>query len=334
MTTPPLRAGLKRIAGCVLVLLTAALMPRAASAQSEDEAAARVLFNEGRQLVKAGKYEEACGKLEAARELYASPGILLNLADCHERINRTASAWTEFGDAADAAARAGRTSDEAEAKRRQATIQSRLSLLAIVVDHAPAGAVMRRDGTAIDRSAWSTPVPVDPGEHNITMEASGYRAWSTKVTVHDPGKTETVRIPALEGPALASAASPPSPSAWAPAGGGSSAAPPASMEAMPAARGTGQRVAGWAVGGVGVAAMAASGVLAIVARAKYTSAADEQTGRHNDSVAAGHLADIATGVLIGGGAAALTGVVLLVTTPKAQITVGTTGTALVLSGRF
>jgi hypothetical protein len=336
MMNPTLRA---RIAGCALVLLAGALAPRTASAQSEDEAAARVLFNEGRQLVKAGKYEEACGKLEAARKLYASPGVLLNVADCHERINRTASAWTEFGDAADAAARAGRSSDEAEAKRRQAAIQGRLTLLAIVVDHAPDGATVRRDGTPIDRSAWGTPVPVDPGEHNITMEASGYRPWSAKVTATQPGKTETVRIPTLEpvpsAPASAgttASAAPPAESTGAGAGGSTASPPPS--DTRRSSPGAGQRAAGWAVGGVGVAAMAASGVLAIVARSKYSSAQDEKVNRHDDSVAAGHIADIATAVLIGGGVATAVGAVLLITAPKAQVTVGTTGTALVLSGRF
>jgi hypothetical protein len=258
--------------------------------------------------------------------------VLLNLADCHERINRTASAWTEFGDAADAAARAGRSTDEAEAKRRQATIQSRLSLLAIVAEHAPEDALLRRDGATIDRSAWGTAVPVDPGVHEITMEASGYRAWSMKVTVSDPGKTETVRVPALD-PVPSATAAPPSTNPT--TGSGGSGAPPPPPDLVPSS-GTGQRVAGWTVGGVGVAAMAASGVLAVVAREKYSAAESDSSpsAKHSGSVDAGHFADIATGVLIAGGVATLTGVVLLLTVPKTQIKVGTTGTTLLLSGRF
>ena len=61
-----------------------------ARAQAEDQAAARALFDEGRALMKAGQYADACPKLEAARRLFTSAGILLNLADCHEKIGRTA----------------------------------------------------------------------------------------------------------------------------------------------------------------------------------------------------------------------------------------------------
>jgi hypothetical protein len=321
---------LRVVAASALVLLASGPIPREAHAQSENEAAARVLFNQGRDLMKAGKLQEACGKLEAARKLYASPGVLLNLADCHEQIDRTASAWTEFGDAADAAQRANRPRDEAEAKRRQAAIQSRLSLLAVMVDHAPDNAVLKRDGTAIDRSAWGTAVPVDPGMHEVTMEAPGYRAWSTQVTVRDPGKTETVRIPALESVAPVAAAPPPPEATPAPAPG----VGPLTAPSAPAAPGSAQRIAGWTVGGIGVAAMAASGVLAIVARSKYSSAVDEGAGRNSDSIAAGQLADAATWTLIAGGVVAVTGVVLVFTAPKAQVTVGTTGTTLVLSGQF
>jgi hypothetical protein len=326
---------LRRTVGA-LALLASVAIPRTASAQSEDEAAARVLFNEGRRLVKLGHYDEACGKFDAARKLYASPGVLLNLADCHERINRTASAWTEFGDAADSAARAGRSSDEAEAKRRQAALQDHLSLLTIVVEHAPGNAVVRRDGAAIDRSAWGTPIPVDPGVHNVTVEASGYRAWATRVTVSEAGKTVTAEVPPLE--PVAPASTPPIPAGTEkkpPQGGEASPAIGPSAGPIPAPGGAGQRAAGWAVGGIGVAGMAASGVIALVARSKFSSAeSSDVAGRHAESVQAGHLADIATVALAVGGAATLTGIVLLVTAPKAQITVGTTGTALVLSGRF
>ena len=331
--TPPTVRTRRRIARGAPALLAGALLallPHAAFAQSQDEAGARALFNEGRQLVKAGHYDEACGKFDAARKLYTSAGILLNLADCHERINRTASAWTEFGDAADTATRDGRAGDAVEAKRRQAALQGRLSLLAIVFEHAPDGAIVHRDGTLVDRAASGTPIPVDPGVHSVTVEASGYRPWTTKVTVTEPGKTVTTQVPELEAVAPASTPVAPSspespPSTPAPRAAGTTTAPPPS----------GQRVAGWTVGGVGVAAMAASGVLAIVARTKYSSAeASDAAGRHDDSVQAGRLADIATAALAIGAVTTVTGVVLLVTAPKAQITVGTTGTTLLLSGRF
>lgn len=168
------------------------------AAQSQDEAGARALFNEGRALEKAGRYEEACQKLEAARRLYASPGVLLNLADCHEHLNRTASAWTEFGDATVAASNAGRPKEEAEAKRRQAELEGRLSRLSLRVSGPTSDEVIRRDGAVIDRVAWDSAIPVDPGTHVIEATGSGRSPWSTSVEVGDPGKTVVVEVPELD----------------------------------------------------------------------------------------------------------------------------------------
>ena len=81
--------------------------------------------------MKAGHYPEACPKLEAARKLYTSAGIFLNLADCHEKIGRVASAWTEFGEAAAVAKRTNRDDDAEEATRRQAALEPSLPRLTL-----------------------------------------------------------------------------------------------------------------------------------------------------------------------------------------------------------
>ena len=129
----------------VLCLVLSSGFARAQPA--EDQAAARSLFDEGRTLLKAGKYGGACPKLEAAAKLYSSPGILLNLGDCYEKSGRTASAWTEFGESAAAADRAGRSDQSAEAKRRQAAVEPRLSRLTVHVAHELPGLTVSRDGS-------------------------------------------------------------------------------------------------------------------------------------------------------------------------------------------
>src|SRR5262249_13453831 len=111
----------RTIAAACLVAVSA--IATGARAQSEDQAAARVLFDEGRRLLKAGQYADACPKLEAAKQLHISAGILLNLADCYEKLGRTASAWTQFGEAAAVAKRTNRGEDAQEARRRQAVLE-------------------------------------------------------------------------------------------------------------------------------------------------------------------------------------------------------------------
>src|SRR5262249_12581297 len=154
-------------------------------------------------------YAEACPKLQAAAKLYAGSGVLLNLGDCYEHAGRTASAWTEFREAAYAATGAGRADDLAEANRRQAALEPRLSRLTIRVAHGAPDLVVRRDGKVVDVAAWGTALPVDPGAHALSAEASGRAPWSASVSVTEPGATVVVDVPELA-PA-ASSSSPPAP---------------------------------------------------------------------------------------------------------------------------
>jgi hypothetical protein len=179
------------------VLLAATSISPVASGQVGDEAAARSLFDEGRKLLRAGDYAEACPKLEAAAQLHVSGGILLNLADCHEKVGRTASAWTEFGDAAAAAARINRKDQVAEARRRQAALEPKLTRLTVRVVHQQTGLVVKRDGVELAEAAWGSAIPVDPGTHAIQAEAPGRESWTTSVTVPTPGQTISVDVTEL-----------------------------------------------------------------------------------------------------------------------------------------
>ena len=51
----------------LMILLASLTSAAVARAQAEDQAAARVMFEQGRELMKAGQYAAACPKLEAAR---------------------------------------------------------------------------------------------------------------------------------------------------------------------------------------------------------------------------------------------------------------------------
>jgi hypothetical protein len=177
--------------------LTSSALPSRALAQAEDQAGARALFAEGKRLMKAGKYAEACPKLEAAQKLYSSAGILLNLGDCYEKIGRTASAWTRFGEAASVATRSNRSDDADEARRRQESLEPALVRLVIRVPSPVSGLVVTRDGVVLDEAIWGTSLPVDPGDHLVRAEAPGYEPWSTSVSLTKRGDTITVKVPKL-----------------------------------------------------------------------------------------------------------------------------------------
>jgi len=226
-----------------------------AHAQAQDQAAARTLFEDGRRLLKDGKYEEACRTLEAASKLYASPGILLNLGDCYDKLGRSASAWTEFGEAAAIAARTRRNDQVSEAKRRQAAVEPKLTRLTIRVTGEVTGLTITRDQTDLASAAWGEAIPVDPGTHEIHAEAPGHEPWTTSVVVSTAGQTVTVEVPML----IATPKPPPQPpshEADEPVAATSTAVALDAPRARPRSH-----VVDWALLGGGVAIGAAGGVL-------------------------------------------------------------------------
>jgi hypothetical protein len=301
-------------AAACLAALTFCATP--SPAQAEDQAAARVLFDAARALMKSGNYGAACPKLEAALRLYASVGIALNLADCYENIGRTASAWTKFAEASSIAERSHRAADAAEAKRRQAALEPNLTRLVV---HAPrdiVGLVVTRDALNLPPAAWDAPIPVDPGPHDIHAEAPGRIAWTESVIAAGAGQTTTVEVPALKLAPVAIAPTAPTP----PMAGsaprpdtltttGSEAHPPSSA---------GSRTAGWSLIGVGTGVAVGGAVLMIIEVGRAARAVDDGNKSSYDSTETPYR--IGLGGAIAGGAAAAVGIALLATSHDGALT--------------
>ncbi|HEU0034556.1 MAG TPA: hypothetical protein VFQ53_28225 [Kofleriaceae bacterium] len=172
------------------------LYPLHAHAQSAE---AEVLFRDGRKLIKQGNLAAGCDKLDASERLESSVGTLLNLGDCREKLGKVASAWAAFKKAEAMAKRAGNDEKRLlEARRRATALEPKLSNLVIWVDQKLDGLVIKRDGEPIDPAVWNTPVPVDPDTYDIVVEAPGYKAWKTQVTVDAKVKRKLVTVPRLE----------------------------------------------------------------------------------------------------------------------------------------
>jgi hypothetical protein len=303
-------------------------MGRDARAQQSDAAAARPLFEEGRRLMKAGHYTEACPKLEAARQLYAGSGVLLNLGNCHEHVDRTATAWREFGEAATAAAALGRHQEELEATRRKALLEPHLSRVQVHVKTDVPGLVITLDGKAVDRAMLSTAFPVDAGTHEWGASASGYVSWSSTSETIQPGTTLRLEVPDLQ-PVPTEA--PPAQPAIA-----SEPALPSTPPVVGPSSGMGtQKVLAVVAGAVGAAGLGVGGALGLMAKSQDNTAAGETgAAHHTDSVSAVSKANLATGVFIGGGALVATGVVLWLTAPGAKAAVGVNGSGITFAGSF
>jgi hypothetical protein len=273
-------------------------------AQAENQAAARALFDDGRALVKSGNAAEACPKFEGAMHLYPSGGIALNLADCYEKLGRTASAWTEFGEAASLADRTNRPDDAAEARRRQTALEGKLTRLVIHVPRTIAGLSITRDGAELPAAAWDLPIPVDPGSHEIRAEAPGRAPWIQSVSASGPGQTTSVEVPTLV------PVPPTAPPRVEPAQT-SSATTPTIPPSGEAGGSSGGRIAGWVLVGSGVALGIAGGALwGVGLNNAYQARNSGETSLPSSAVT---LYDIGIGGVIVGGLAAAGGVILVLT---------------------
>src|SRR5512138_3647032 len=109
------------------IVVCAIASPIDAHAQPADNTAlAEQLFNEGRELGKANNWAAACPKFEASLRYDPAVGTRLNLATCYEKVNKPASAWGQYREAADVAAKQGDTKRRDFAQKAAAALEPRL----------------------------------------------------------------------------------------------------------------------------------------------------------------------------------------------------------------
>jgi hypothetical protein len=183
---------------------------------------AEVLFRDAQQLLAAGRIHEACEKFQASQEADPALGTLLNLAVCHEREGRTATAWLEYSEVASLAHRGGDTAREKYAQARLSDIEPSLHRVAVNAEQAVEGQVIWLDKTSVLPAAYGIGIPVDPGEHELRATAPGKAPWSWRFTTTTEPGTEQITIPPLKPEAKAVTAPP-----LAPAPAPATTAPPA-----------------------------------------------------------------------------------------------------------
>jgi hypothetical protein len=306
----------------VMVLLA---LPGAASAQpseENDKVAAQALFEDARQLVAAGKYAEACPKFADSERLDASPSTLLNLANCWEKLGRTATAWATYREAQSAANAARRPDYVAVAERHATALAPTLARLTIAVSGTLDGMQIKRDGVLVGSAAWGTAIPVDAGSHTIEASAPAHKAWNTAVEVPRDGAQIAVTVPVLESLPVESPSPPAIPSTAV------TVSAPLAPRPESSPRASTQRAVGLVVAGAGVVGLGVSGVLALVANAKKQDSLSnghcpispnqcDSTGvtLRNQAITAGDAATVAFAI---GAAALVTGGVLWLTAPRAS----------------
>ena len=238
-----------QFAGLASVLLVASVA--GAQPSPDDRAAAESLFRDGRRLMDEGQTAQGCRKLEESQRLDPAPGTLLNLAVCHEKEGKIASAWADFNQALAQARKENRADRESLAREHIAAIEPRLPRLVLEVPAASRlpGLKVSRNGSPLHEGAWGTAIPVDPGDVIVEAEAPGHKKWSTTIKLELKGQ-QSVSVPVLEDAPVEVA--PPS----------SATAPP------PAPAWTTRKTAGVTLGAVGVVALGVGGIFGLRALSK------------------------------------------------------------------
>lgn len=184
------------------VLALSIVMWSATAAAQPAGAQAEVLFRDGRALMSAGKYAEACAAFEQSQKLEPATTTLVNLAGCREQLGQLATAWGLFLEAErqtrGATDPVGRQLHDV-AKSRAAKLEPRVSKLAINVPDKSRidGLVITRNKETVEPVMWNRALPIDGGTHTITARAPGTNEWTTTVTIANEKDTKTVDIPDL-----------------------------------------------------------------------------------------------------------------------------------------
>ena len=195
MSIPGLAARASALAGLALALCATPAL----AADAQQSAMAEQLFREGRELVQSGHVDAALEKFEASQQLDPSLGTLLNLADCLERLGRTASAWARFTEAEQTARMEKDRMRERTASEHAHALEAKLIRLRIVVaaQTGPASVTVELDGKPLSSALLGAAMPVDPGEHRVLARAAGKRDWTSSVQLTTPGETSELTIAEL-----------------------------------------------------------------------------------------------------------------------------------------
>lgn len=231
---------------------------------ADDSATARAqtLFDQARELSSLGRYEEACPLFAESQRLDPGGGTLLNLALCHERQGKFATAQAELQDAlaqAEQAQRADRLRTATEHLKRLAPLVPQLQLR--FASSPPPGTHVVLDGKSM---AWEAnmSVSVDPGAHTVEVGAPGFEPYGT-TSVAEPGKITAVAVPELV-PSSASTPARPEPAVPAvPPPPPAVVAQQPSRPAVAPAPDPARRTAGFVLSGLGVALLGGGGYFGV-----------------------------------------------------------------------
>lgn len=172
-------------AGCLVAGVAAA-----------DNKQADKLFDDGRAQVRAGNFDEACKLFNRSIELdRSSPGTMLNLGLCNEKLGHLATALRWYRKAESYAQRNSKPAVEREAHGRVVELAPKVPALHIDTHGLSGEVIVTIDGTTIPPDELEQ-FAVDPGVHRVEATVAGKKLKTVSVTAQI-GKEEPVRFEPL-----------------------------------------------------------------------------------------------------------------------------------------
>lgn len=281
-----------------------------AQPSSDERVLAETLFSAGRSLMQEGRTSEACRKFEASQSVAPALGTLLNLALCHEKEGRLATAWVEFKQGLVLALEKGDSEREEFARDHIRQLEPQLPMLSVAPGGHAEGLHIHRGDVEIPEASWNTSLPVDPGVHRLRASSGGRVYWEKDVAL-EPRQLAVVVIPVQDAPPSAAPAPTPAGLTQSPDHPVAVADPTVAVADRDDVVGP-LRTSAWVAGAIGVGLTCVGGYYGIQALRKDAESEDlcpsgrvctpEGAAVSNDAWYASHRANVAVGgglVLVG-----------------------------------
>jgi hypothetical protein len=176
-----------------LTLPLVALYTLPALAEPKSDALfAQGLFDAGLALMDAGRYAEACPKFEESQRLAPGGGTLLNLALCHDKEGKYATAAVEYDQALAQATTEKRADRMGFARERLTEVQTKVPKLVVVIAGSRTDIDVQLDSRPLSKAMLGIEIPIDPGTHKLTATSAG-QSWEQPVELK-AGERREVQI--------------------------------------------------------------------------------------------------------------------------------------------
>jgi len=245
----------------------------------EDRANARALADQGVQAFSEGRWQDTVDLFDRAEALIDAPTHLLYSARAHAKLHHYIKARELYlritrqqlaPDAPKAFVKA-----QASAAQELKDVEPHIGQLTITVRGPdPKLAQVTLDGSAVHSALIGVARPIDPGEHQVHAQASGFSPQTKKITVEDAGKVSVTLELAAGAPTAVEAAAPgagPPSKALPPSAGG---VPATTKEAASASGPNTQRIAAYVAFGVGAVGLGVGTIFGLSSKNKRSQADD------------------------------------------------------------